>query len=474
MKGMHPLSGTKHKREPESHPVTSSTQISDSKNEKPMTDTEQLILDQYTCPLTHELFFDPIRAEPSQQYYERSQFLEWIKDEKHTDPMTRQRITGYTEPDLMFQSLMSRLFSKHAKMNEQRYFNLSLLLSALKNNETKVIEKFISLFEISPERLETLGDQKGIAHFTAISLFSSYKIAALKRFIKNISQEELNRIIPEGSDKGISAVYFLAGNPEGCELLKDKNLRDKLSAEALNAIIFEGPNKGSSAAYYLAGTPEGLELLKDKNLRDKISTEALNAIIPEGPDKGKSAAFYLAGTHEGRELLKDKNLRDKISAETLNTIIPEGPDTGKSAANLLAANPKGRELLKDKNLRDKISAEALNAIIPDGPSKGMCAAACLINDKAGIEILLLDHGRLLKMISSNVLHQCRMEQTNESIASWLQNSEKGKSILKDYPALWHKVNHPPQRGALGLFDAVPVAPLPQGNDFKTAASHKKI
>jgi hypothetical protein len=512
------LTGLDHKREPESHPVASSIQISDSKNEKPMTEAEQEFLKQLTCPISYEPFFDPIRAEPSQHYYERSSFLEWIKDPEHKDPITRQRITGYTEPDRMFQSLTDKLFKAHPEINKQRYFRLSLLWSALKNNETKIIEKFISLFEISPEHLETLGDQKDTAHFTAITLFTAFKkIAHLKKFIKNISKEELNRIIPEGPNKGISATsflaasydgrellkdnnlrdkisaealnaiipegpekgwsaaYFLAENPTGRELLKDNNLRDKISAQAVNAIIPEGPNKGKSAAYFLAGTPEGRELLKDKNLRDKISAETFNTIIPAGQNKGMSAAYFLAGTSEGRELLKDKNLRDKISAEALNAIIPEGPDKGKSTALFLAITPEGRELLKDNNLRDKISAEALNAIIPEGLVKGTSTASRLINSEDGIAILLLDNGRLLKMISSNVMHQCHMVQTDETIAYWLQNSKKGKAILKDYPALWHKITHPPQRGTLGLFDVVPVDPQPpSGKDFKEAVFNKKV
>jgi hypothetical protein len=519
MQGNSLLSGTTHKLESAPQDAKQPKQKKrHAKTDRSAREAKQLIVDQLTCPITHELFFDPIRAEPSQHYYERSQFLEWKKDPQHTDPKTRLPITGYTEPDLMFKSLMNGLFNAHPEMNKLRYFNLSSLKSALTNNDTKVIEKFISLFEISPERLETLGDQKEIAHYTAITMLLAYdKIALLKKFIKNISKEELNRIIPEGPVKGMSAACFLAGTPEGRELLKDNNLRDKISAEAFNTIISEGPDKGKSTALLLAITPEGRELLKDNNLRDKISDEALNAIIPEGPDKGTSAAYFLVGTTEGRELLKDntlrdkisaealnaippeglnkgksaacflaatpagrellkdKNLRDKISAEALNAIIPEGPDKGKSTALFLAITPEGRELLKDNNLRDKISAEALNAILPEGLIKGTSTASWLINSEDGIAILLLDNGRLLKMISSNVLHQCHIGQTNETIASWLQNSEKGKSILKDYPTLWPKITHPPQRGALGLFDAAPVASQPpSGKDFKAAASHKKI
>jgi hypothetical protein len=169
-RSMHLLSGTKHKLESKSHSLEPPPKKGDVIWAKPAIKTDQAIIDQLSCPITHELFFDPIRAEPSQHYYERSQFFEWRKH-KNTDPLTREIITGHSEPDRMVHSLMDERFKEHPEINKQRYFNLSLLLSALMNNETKVIERFISLFEISPERLETLSDQKEIEHFTEITLF---------------------------------------------------------------------------------------------------------------------------------------------------------------------------------------------------------------------------------------------------------------------------------------------------------------
>ena len=110
----------------------------------------------------------------------------------------------------------------------------------------------------------------------------------------------MNSGIQEGEDKGKSALYFLAANPEGLQLLiDDANLLSKIMAHGLNRVVVEGEDEGKSALYFLARNPEGRQLLT--LLRREITDQGLNSVIGEGEDEGKSALF------EKLLVLKDDN-----------------------------------------------------------------------------------------------------------------------------------------------------------------------
>jgi hypothetical protein len=54
-------------------------------------ENDTFILNALTCPITLELFVDPVLADDGHTY-ERSAIVEWIKYHNGTSPMTRQRI----------------------------------------------------------------------------------------------------------------------------------------------------------------------------------------------------------------------------------------------------------------------------------------------------------------------------------------------------------------------------------------------
>jgi hypothetical protein len=66
---------------------------------------DSFILNALTCPITLELFVDPVLADDGYTY-ERTAIMEWIKHHNETSPMTRQSIrTKELKPNLVIKQL---------------------------------------------------------------------------------------------------------------------------------------------------------------------------------------------------------------------------------------------------------------------------------------------------------------------------------------------------------------------------------
>ena len=151
-------------------------------------------------------------------------------------------------------------------------------------------------------------------------------------FASQIDTETLNRMCPEGPNKGKSVAFFLAGTQKGQAILACNNcaLALQITADRLNQVVVEGTFKGQSVAFFLARTPEGQAILAHNNcaLGLQITAATLNQVIEEGPHKGKSVAFLLSETEKGRSLLKDKNYALGeliINRDEMTPTFNEGP-----------------------------------------------------------------------------------------------------------------------------------------------------
>jgi hypothetical protein len=372
-----------------------------------------------TCPITHQIFFDPVcveskpannkEGESCRHYFERSGITQWMKNNANC-PCCRQPIVEIRDPDTIFKRNFESALKQNPNLHNERYYDLSLLINAFVSNNTKLLNKFISLFEASSILFNRASDdEKYLPGITAVTIFSFYKT-------------------------GLDNLY------------KNKKLRNSILSKGLNAVIQDGPSKGTSAVFWLAITQDGRKILvEDPILRDKITAEGLNAIALDGAIKSTSALSWLAATSEGQRILvEDKILRDKITAEALNAVEVNEPHKGKTAVYWLTVTSEGQKILaEDKILRDKITAEGLNAIALDGPHKGISAISLLLCADKGREILLQDNARLLMMISTDTLTQSiiprNQEHSGKSIAFWLQNTMEGKHILKNHPILQNKI-----------------------------------
>ena len=307
--------------------------------------------------------------------------------------------------------------------------------------------------------------------------------------LEKIEKNVLNDMIPNGPDKGISALWFFSSGPEGIQLLathqrllgeladasalnqvaeqyhqktsalfwlvstlngldlltKHPRLLEELANDsALNHLIANGPNKGKSALWLLASSPRGLSLLqKHPRLLELAKASALNHRFNERNEaKGISALFWLAKSIEGRTLLAEhpRLLNELADAPALNRVIHTGEHNGISPLCWLAGTPDGIQLLKThpKLLRELAYASALNHVIPAGPYKGTSALWWLARTPGGRALLEI-HPRLLGMADALVL-------TSEvhgisPLQALLEASDvRGFSVLSLDPGLIAKAN----------------------------------
>ena len=99
----------------------------------------------------------------------------------------------------------------------------------------------------------------------------------------------------------------LANNNIFALLMFDHTLLQKITPAHLNSIVQNGDYAGESALYFLASNPEGRQLLvNDHNLRQMITKEALNSIVQNGQDEGTQHCTFW------QQLLKGFNFSLKM------------------------------------------------------------------------------------------------------------------------------------------------------------------
>ena len=225
-----------------------------------------------------------------------------------------------------------------------------------------------------------------------------------------------------GLNQNGSALYWLAESLDGKELLKtlfthanfrEKLLHDDRFLSTLLAMQSSGPNQNRSALYWLAGNPDGRGLLKivfnntgfkEKLLRDDRFLSAFLAMEISGPNQNHSAFYWLTASMDGKKLLKTlfnhADFREKILCDgrflsALLAMEISGHNQSRSALYWLAANSDGKEILKtlfthsdfrEKLLHDDRLLPALLARQISGPNQNCSALYLLTLDTQGLLI----------------------------------------------------------------------------------------
>jgi len=306
-----------------------------------------------SCPITTQIFFDPVSINNCSHTFEHEAISTWC-DSHHNPlcPVCRAPILGLL-PAIVVNGVVELTLANHPTLQNQRYFKLEYLKSALHNNEIAKLDKLLNMLKTS-EYLNRASEESDYEDINALMVLSMFpEIIIRDRQLKQaITPQGLNLI----SKMGMSPLHWLLATTRGLALfVQDNELRAKISSEGLNTIAKEEGIKGLSGLYWLTKTLAGRDLLaRDDVLRAKITRVGLNSIRAAGSHKGASALYWLAKKPEGQAILfKDKRLCALIEKETLTSIVVD--DNKQTALQHLKHTTLGRNILKNlTHLRDPI------------------------------------------------------------------------------------------------------------------------
>jgi len=77
------------------------------------------LLEQFRCPISKHVFYDPVVAQDG-QIYERDCIEEWFKS-NHTSPMTRERIDKKLVPIIPIKQMINETINQEPKLKELQY-----------------------------------------------------------------------------------------------------------------------------------------------------------------------------------------------------------------------------------------------------------------------------------------------------------------------------------------------------------------
>lgn len=244
-----------------------------------------LNLQSFKCPISDQIFLEPVITAECKHKFERSSIEEWCKGKAHpTCPICRKELdtnpqgkNNFISADPLIAEIIQALADKNPKINDERYFNIHLFNLILEQGNSDRLRNMINV------------------------LRSSAKL--------------LNQVVEDEKSQGTSPLYHLVTHKNGLSILSsDSALRKNINSIHLNALLENGVNQGKSILYLLVSNESGRQLLlKDPLLRSKITYESLNRIIQIGIDKNLSVLHWLINTESGRQiLLKDSLLLGKI------------------------------------------------------------------------------------------------------------------------------------------------------------------
>jgi hypothetical protein len=369
----------------------------------------QLTLSDISCPITGQIFFDPVKVQDCKHIFESEALADWRKI-NNTCPCCRQSITGLEPAPAVFTERFHATLEKNPELHEERYFNLQTLHDLLHEDDA------------DEDRLN--------------------KMVELLRY----ATSHLNAILPDNNPDGMTAVYALAGSRKGVAYLAmDSLLRDNINSAGLNTPAQGGRFAGYSAVTWLMAERGKKVLFMDPVLRSKITPQGLNTAGRVGEHPAMSGAGWGLLTETGHKLLAtDPELCTKINAERLNTPlgrIPNGENAPSTGVTYLLRDEFGvKLLLKSVALRSKISAVGLNAKVYMKPA-GSTTAMELADSEAGIKLLALSPGLRKKMSSQNLNGIVESgEWKGCSAVRSLVRGDNGISLLLSCPRFRKKIN----------------------------------
>lgn len=362
-----------------------STESKNEISEQPM----ENILCEISCPITGQIFYDPVSIDGCDHIFERSALEEYkqIKNENGDDcvcPMCRHPLQTVTASSDKL-NLVEKTINTYPTLQNQRFFTIKYLSQMLYTENFSEVEKICSILK-SSDYLNAISEEKEYEGSSALTELTAHPIgrsllAKDPDLRRHVSLQGLNAVLKDGFYEGTSAVYWLLVNLEDW-VIDDKALLSKITSESLNNIFQEGGRLRTNLVTAL-GRHLGLKLIiENKEFRAKITPQILNDICP---DCDRTLLSQLMNEPGIEVLIEDEQFRSKIMPRGLNYISRKRPNCGISALTALTGFSRGRELLvKDKELQLKITEEGLNCAPSEGSFRGLSALMFLaINNLLG-------------------------------------------------------------------------------------------
>lgn len=85
-------------------------------------------MDEYICPITHQIFYDPVCASDGNTY-EKDTILLWL-EKNNTSPLTRKQITKTLHNNNVLKRIIKELIIKNPDLIKDQYipmFNISII-----------------------------------------------------------------------------------------------------------------------------------------------------------------------------------------------------------------------------------------------------------------------------------------------------------------------------------------------------------
>src|SRR4029078_9425472 len=106
-----------------------------------------LTKEEFICPITGELFLNPIVTQPCGHVFEEDAIQSW-RESKNTCPCCREPIQSLSLTQHYFNSHLNLLFDKDPSLYNERYFNLKSFKASLEeekdhSNKLKKIIDFL-------------------------------------------------------------------------------------------------------------------------------------------------------------------------------------------------------------------------------------------------------------------------------------------------------------------------------------------
>ncbi|MBA4696234.1 MAG: hypothetical protein H2069_02445 [Legionella sp.] len=374
-------------------------------------------VEDFTCPITQQIFFEPAQANNCEHYFEKEALDEWLATKKQC-PCCKEKTQRSVRPSLIFRKVFQQTLHENPQLQLNRHFSLTSFIDHLENPTKdselmKTMIDFLKQTRTHSEALElqvSLVPRATVIYWLARTPLGRTFLLDDEELRNQITVEELNTYIElqDDEDTQVSALLWLAGTIDGRKLLlSDDFLRSNITQEGLNKIVKKGPHRGESVLYWLTSSSSGIEVLaKDPELRQKITSEGLNAPLNNQERTGSSSLFELCCGTAGFDLLqKDAVLRSKITSAGLNAHVKKGPKPDCNPLFQLTLTTENRQLLiDDLELRSKITSEGLNMSITYQKIKGwspLFQLTLLSNTRQ----LFIDDSVLRNKITSNGLNR---------------------------------------------------------------------
>lgn len=152
--------------------------------------TYEIELNDFYCPITQEIFMEPVIAEDGFMY-EREAIIRWFEDGNNTSPLTREVLpTKIVFVNIKIKLMISRLIEKYPELKEKQYRKIYTLKDLYENINLMTLENIktidihdIQIFTDKFRKTPIFSDHEIVSEIVIRSINKNPKITQQNKFI---------------------------------------------------------------------------------------------------------------------------------------------------------------------------------------------------------------------------------------------------------------------------------------------------